>query len=68
MDYKQCEELYKEFEMGNAIKILINNKWISISDIEEDAHRSWICVVDSEKTLELSKIEPKNIKIFKSIF
>ncbi len=63
MNYKQCEDLYTEFEMGNEIKILINNEWIRISDIEEDAHRGWICVTESGKTLELSKINPKDIKV-----
>ncbi len=62
MNYEQCEQLYKEFEMGDEFKILINNEWVSIADIEEDAHRSWICVVESGETLELRKIDPQNIK------
>lgn len=61
MIYKECEESYYKWEHVMSGQIFIDSIWQDIIDIEEDAHRGWICET-SEETIELSNIEVNHIR------
>ena len=56
MTYKECNNAYNKWERLQSGQIFINHVWETIIDIEEDAHRGWICKT-SKETIELSDIE-----------
>ncbi len=61
MTYKECENAYNKWERLMSGQIFIDNIWEDIIDIEEDAHRSWVCKT-SKGIIELSDIEVCHIQ------
>jgi hypothetical protein len=56
MTYQECENAYDKWKHFISGQIFIDGIWEDITDIEEDAHRSWICKT-SKTTIELSDIQ-----------
>ncbi len=61
MTYKECDNAYNKWERLMSGQIFIDNIWEDIIDIEEDAHRGWICKT-SKEIIELSDIEVCHIQ------
>ena len=61
MIYEECIQIYHKWEHYMSGQIFIDNIWEDIIDIEEDAHRGWICKT-SKGAIELSDIEVCHIQ------
>ncbi|MFW9871594.1 MAG: hypothetical protein ACFFG0_00670 [Candidatus Thorarchaeota archaeon] len=62
MTYKECENLYEEWEKTYNGEILIDGTWKKILDIEEDAHLGWVCILKDSTKIELIDIHRYNIR------
>jgi len=60
MNYNECENIYDKWKHLMSGQIFIDSMWEDIIDIEEDAHKSWVCKT-SNKTIELSDIDIRHI-------
>jgi len=61
MTYEECTKIYYKWERCIHGQILIDGIWKDIIDIEEDAHRGWLCKT-SKGSIELSSVEFCNIQ------
>ncbi len=61
MKNSECENLFHTFQTGMIIEIFYGSIWSPITDIEEDAHRGWICETEEGETIELLLIPTDNV-------
>jgi hypothetical protein len=61
MKNNECENLFHTLQTGMIIEIFYDNMWSPIIDIEEDAHRGWICETEEGETIELLHVEVATI-------
>ena len=62
MTYEECTNIYYNWQRHISGQIFIDGIWLNIIDIEEDAHRGWLCQTE-KGTIELSSIEICHIQI-----
>ena len=66
MDSDYCEKLYESFEEGATLELHKDGSTFIIEDIEQDAHRGWLCRIRSGRdifTIEMDGLEKEEIII-----
>lgn len=61
MTYEECENVYNKWEHLLSGQIFIDGIWEDILDVEEDAHRGWVCKT-SKTIIDLLSIEVCHIQ------
>jgi hypothetical protein len=66
MEPDYCEKLYTAFEEGERLQLYKDGQAYEIEDMQEDAHRGWICKIISGYdtfSIEMAGLERDAIKI-----